>query len=325
MTVFADHLHCPTGFEFYNGGVYRRQAPGPAVSQGHQRRRPGRLQRARARRPRLRRHAPHGQQLRARSGRRALLPGRHLPSTRRSRRRRAARALRQRAASFALSRRRTSSKPTSAIGFRQSARARVRPLGQRHRHRRHRRRALLRRRASRGKSISRRSTHGIADGLQAAHAALPRHRDSLQPALPRRICRAICWSANVIGFQGILNYKLNEKGSGLRRHRSRADRAVERSEFPPGPRSRSAPTARSTSSTGKTRSSATCSTTSRDPNRDHTHGRIYRITYESRPLLSRRRSPAQPIEQLLDLLKSPENRVRYQRKIELSSAIQPRK
>ena len=21
MTVFADHLHCPTGFEFYNGGV----------------------------------------------------------------------------------------------------------------------------------------------------------------------------------------------------------------------------------------------------------------------------------------------------------------
>src|SRR5579871_417846 len=28
MTVFADHLHCPTGFEFYNGGVLVAQAPG---------------------------------------------------------------------------------------------------------------------------------------------------------------------------------------------------------------------------------------------------------------------------------------------------------
>src|SRR5581483_3051796 len=27
MTVFADHLHCPTGFEFYNGGVLVAQAP----------------------------------------------------------------------------------------------------------------------------------------------------------------------------------------------------------------------------------------------------------------------------------------------------------
>jgi len=27
MTVFADHLHCPTGFDFYNGGVLVAQAP----------------------------------------------------------------------------------------------------------------------------------------------------------------------------------------------------------------------------------------------------------------------------------------------------------
>src|SRR5207237_9330639 len=26
-TVFADHLHCPTGFEFYNGGILVAQAP----------------------------------------------------------------------------------------------------------------------------------------------------------------------------------------------------------------------------------------------------------------------------------------------------------
>ena len=27
VTVFADHLNCPTGFEFYNGGVLVAQAP----------------------------------------------------------------------------------------------------------------------------------------------------------------------------------------------------------------------------------------------------------------------------------------------------------
>jgi putative heme-binding domain-containing protein len=57
----------------------------------------------------------------------------------------------------------------------------------------------------------------------------------------------------------------------------------------------------------------------RDPSRDRTHGRIYRVTYEGR-LLSK--SPAiagEPIEKLLELLKSPEDRVRYRAKIELGS------
>ena len=79
MTVFADGLHCPTGFEFYNGGVLVAQAPDLHVPQGHQGRRQGRPARARAARPRLGRHAPHRQQLRPRSGRRGLLPGRHVP------------------------------------------------------------------------------------------------------------------------------------------------------------------------------------------------------------------------------------------------------
>jgi hypothetical protein len=30
-TVFADHLNCPTGFEFYNGGVLVAQAPPPRL------------------------------------------------------------------------------------------------------------------------------------------------------------------------------------------------------------------------------------------------------------------------------------------------------
>jgi glucose/arabinose dehydrogenase len=55
----------------------------------------------------------------------------------------------------------------------------------------------------------------------------------------------------------------------------------------------------------------------RDPNRDKTHGRIYRITYEGRPLLKPVAIDGQPIEKLLDLLKEPENDVRTRAKIEL--------
>ena len=55
----------------------------------------------------------------------------------------------------------------------------------------------------------------------------------------------------------------------------------------------------------------------RDPNRDHQHGRIYRITYEGRPLLKPAKVDGQPIKQLLDLLKEPEDDVRIRAKIEL--------
>jgi len=57
----------------------------------------------------------------------------------------------------------------------------------------------------------------------------------------------------------------------------------------------------------------------RDPNRDHTHGRIYRITYEGRQLLTPVQIYGQSIEKLLDLLKAPEDSTRYRAKIELSS------
>ena len=48
----------------------------------------------------------------------------------------------------------------------------------------------------------------------------------------------------------------------------------------------------------------------RDPNRDHTHGRIYRITYAGRSLLTPPAIAGQPLDHLLDLLKEPENHVR---------------
>ncbi len=56
----------------------------------------------------------------------------------------------------------------------------------------------------------------------------------------------------------------------------------------------------------------------RDPSRDRTHGRIYRVTHEGSPLLQPKKIAGEPIEKLLDLLKEPEDRVRYRAKIELS-------
>ncbi len=55
----------------------------------------------------------------------------------------------------------------------------------------------------------------------------------------------------------------------------------------------------------------------RDPNRGHEHGRIYRITYEGRPLLTPKKIDGEPIEALLDLLKEHEDNVRMRAKIEL--------
>ena len=57
----------------------------------------------------------------------------------------------------------------------------------------------------------------------------------------------------------------------------------------------------------------------RDPNRDQQHGRVYRITYPSRPLLDPPKISNAPLDELLDLLKSDESRVRYRTRIELSN------
>lgn len=61
----------------------------------------------------------------------------------------------------------------------------------------------------------------------------------------------------------------------------------------------------------------------RDPNRDHQHGRIYRITYPSRPLLTPKKITGEPIDKLLELLKEPEDNVRQRAKIELDTHPTP--
>jgi hypothetical protein len=56
----------------------------------------------------------------------------------------------------------------------------------------------------------------------------------------------------------------------------------------------------------------------RDPSRDHSHGRIWRVTYKGRPLLKPARVAGEPIPALLTLLESHEGRVRYAARRELA-------
>ncbi|MCU0795950.1 MAG: GDSL-type esterase/lipase family protein [Akkermansiaceae bacterium] len=55
----------------------------------------------------------------------------------------------------------------------------------------------------------------------------------------------------------------------------------------------------------------------RDPHRDHKHGRIYRITYPSRPLVKKAEVAGAPLETLLRNLTHPDYRVRYRTRREL--------
>jgi putative membrane-bound dehydrogenase-like protein len=56
----------------------------------------------------------------------------------------------------------------------------------------------------------------------------------------------------------------------------------------------------------------------RDPNRDHSHGRIWRITYKGRPLVKAPKIAGESIPALLELLKSYEDRTRYRVRRELA-------
>src|SRR4029453_6508829 len=52
----------------------------------------------------------------------------------------------------------------------------------------------------------------------------------------------------------------------------------------------------------------------RDERRDHTHGRVWRVTFKGRPTLDTRIQPGASIAELLDLLKSPDEWVRQHAK-----------
>lgn len=56
----------------------------------------------------------------------------------------------------------------------------------------------------------------------------------------------------------------------------------------------------------------------RDPNRDHKHGRIYRVTYEGRPLQKPVKMRGRPIAEVLENFRNPDQAVRYRTRLELS-------
>ena len=56
----------------------------------------------------------------------------------------------------------------------------------------------------------------------------------------------------------------------------------------------------------------------RDPNRDHDHGRIYRVTYKDRPLLKPAKMKGKPIAQVCENFFAQENSTRYRARLELS-------
>ena len=122
---------------------------------------------------------------------------------------------------------------------------------------------------------------------------------------------------NVIGFQGILEYKLDDKESSI------AGTEVEPIVSSTDPNFRPAdvevgPDGAIWFIDWQNPIIGHMQHNLRDPSRDRTHGRIYRITAEGRPLLKPVKIAGAPIEALLELLKSPEDRVRYRTRIELS-------
>jgi putative heme-binding domain-containing protein len=122
---------------------------------------------------------------------------------------------------------------------------------------------------------------------------------------------------NVIGFQGIFRYHFEDAGSGF------GAKEVEPLVFSSDPSFR--PVAAQVGPDGAVYFLDWYNPIIghmqhhlRDPNRDHDHGRIYRITCTDRPTLKPKAIAGRPIAELLEVLKEPEDRVRYRARLELS-------
>jgi glucose/arabinose dehydrogenase/lysophospholipase L1-like esterase len=122
---------------------------------------------------------------------------------------------------------------------------------------------------------------------------------------------------NDITFRGILSYKVSEDGAGLKTEEvepllDSADENFRPVDAEVGPDGALYVADWHNPIIGHMQHNL------RDRSRDRLHGRIYRVTFPERPLLTPAPIAGQPIPRLLDLLKEPEDRVRYRAKIELS-------
>ena len=123
---------------------------------------------------------------------------------------------------------------------------------------------------------------------------------------------------NVIGFQGILRYKIEEKGASLAGTElepllSSRDPNFRPSDIEVGPDGAIYFLDWQNPIIGHMQHNL------RDPSRDRIHGRVYRITYEGRPLCTPAKIAGASIEELLELLKETEDRVRSRARVELGA------
>lgn len=123
-------------------------------------------------------------------------------------------------------------------------------------------------------------------------------------------------NCNVIGMQGIFRVKVSEEGSGLKGTTLENLLSSDDKNFRPvgvsvAPDGSIYVLDWSNAIIGHLQHHL------RDPNRDHVHGRIYRITYEGRPLLTPPKVDGQPVAALLDVLKEFEDNTRQRAKLEL--------
>lgn len=124
--------------------------------------------------------------------------------------------------------------------------------------------------------------------------------------------------SNCIGFRGVLQYELSDDGSGFK------GAEVESIMYSADPNFR--PVDLEVGSDGAIYIADWHNTiighmqhNLRDPSRDVMHGRIYRVTHAGRPLSPLVEIAGRPIPDLLVLLMSREDRVRYRARIELSA------
>jgi len=122
---------------------------------------------------------------------------------------------------------------------------------------------------------------------------------------------------NVIGFQGILQYKLLEQGSSFTATEVEPIVSSSDANFRPAD-VETAPDGTIYFTDWQNPIIGHMQHNLRDPSRDNLHGRVYRVRYEGRDLLKPVAIAGEPIEKLLDLLKAKDDRVRYRARIELS-------
>jgi hypothetical protein len=123
---------------------------------------------------------------------------------------------------------------------------------------------------------------------------------------------------NCIGFQGVLQYRMHEEGSGfaaepLEPLLQSSDRNFRPVDIEFGPEGALYLVDWFNPLIGHMQHSL------RDPKRDTNHGRIWRIIYTKRPLLPPAKIAGQSNAELLNLLKTYEDRTRYRARIELHS------